>query len=140
MTEFFIEHDMEVQGQADAPSAPSKKSSEKSRSSSVKGKDFELLCVEILKSKEWSALLSPSSGDQGADIIANRGPIKLVIQCKDYKSNVGNAAVQEVNAARTFYDGDLAAIICKKNYTKFARTLAKNLGVMLWYLADLEKL
>ena len=65
---------------------------------------------------------------------------KISYPCKDYQGNVGNGAVQEVHAAKSFYQGSLAAIVCTKDYTKSARALAKNVGVSLWHVSDLDKL
>ena len=140
MTEFCIDNDLFLETSKESDNPRSDKTSTGTRSNADKGKDFELVCMEILHSKGWTATGTSSSGDQGADIIAERGPIKLVIQCKDYAGNVGNSAVQEVHAAKTFYDGSLAAIVCTKNYTKSAQVLAKNVGVSLWHVSDLENL
>ncbi|MBI78653.1 MAG: hypothetical protein CMM53_12930 [Rhodospirillaceae bacterium] len=140
MTEFCIDNDLFSQTSKESDNPQSRKTTTGTRSNADKGRDFELVCIEILRSKGWTATGTSSSGDQGADIIAGRGPIKLVIQCKDYEGNVGNSAVQEVHAAKTYYDASLAAIVCTKNYTKSAQVLAKNLGVSLWHVSDLENL
>ena len=53
--------------------------------------------------------LTAKTGDQGADIIATKGKLKLVIQCKNYESAAGNDSVQQVNIAKmSFFDANIA--------------------------------
>ena len=105
-----------------------------------KGIAFEIWCEEMLKERGWQCESTAKSGDQGADIIARRGPLTIVFQCKDYKSSVGNDAVQQINAAKTFYRADLAAVITNSKYTSSAIQLAENLGVKLMFGKDLQEL
>lgn len=73
------------------------------------------------------------SGDFGGDITARCFPFgKIVIQCKNYKSKVGVAAVQEVYAAKTYYHATRAAVATNSSFTKNARELARRCGVELW--------
>lgn len=53
------------------------------------------------------------------------------MQCKFYSGNVGNAAVQEVYAAKAFYDASHAAVICNTGFTRSAIELAGKLGILL---------
>ena len=110
------------------------------KSTMEKGIAFEVWCEETLKDRGWNCESTPKSGDQGADIIARRGPITIVFQCKDYKSSVGNDAVQQINAAKTFYGADLAAVITNSKYTSSAIQLAENLGVKLMFGSDLHEI
>jgi len=92
---------------------------------------FENHCATLLRTAGWSAALTPHTGDQGADIIARRGEISLVVQCKLYNSPVGNSAVQEAIAARAFYGATHAAVVSNQPYTASARELANRAGVIL---------
>ncbi len=103
-----------------------------------KGIEFENQCIEILHGRGWSCSSTPKSGDQGADIIASRGPIRFVIQCKDYKGSVGNDAVQQINAAKTFFKAHIAAVVTQSKYTSSAMDLAESTGVLLLFKDDLE--
>ena len=51
--------------------------------------------------------------------------MSVVLQCKLYARPVGNKAVQEVAAARTFYDAGFAAVVSNADYTEAARRLAR---------------
>ena len=70
--------------------------------SKQKGENPENQCLEILVKNGWNASLTPSSNDQGADIIAKKGLITLVLQCKNYRKPAGNDAIQQVFAAKSF--------------------------------------
>lgn len=96
--------------------------------------DFEGLCASILREHGWSASTTKGSGDQGADVIAEKEGRRLVLQCKLHSGTVGNKSVQEVLAAKHFYGADLAAVVSRTDFTKSAKQLAQVAGVhMLTY-------
>jgi restriction system protein len=64
----------------------------------------------------------------------------VAIQCKRLARPVGNKAVQEVVAARTYYDTDLAAVVSTGDYTEAARRLARRNDVHLLHVDDLPDL
>ncbi|MGF9763084.1 restriction endonuclease [Microvirga sp. 0TCS3.31] len=104
------------------------------------GREFELYCREILQEAGWRASLTPGSGDQGADIIAEKDSRRVVIQCKFYNGTVGNRAVQEAYAAAAFQDAPYAVVVTNSVYTKSAHQLAHKNGVLLMHHTDLERL
>jgi restriction system protein len=110
------------------------------RPAAGKGIDFERQCQQILAGRGWSARLTPASGDQGADIIAEKQGMSIVLQCKLYARPVGNKAVQEVAAARTFYDAGFAAVVSNADYTEAARRLARRNEILLLHIDDLHDL
>ncbi len=71
------------------------------------------------------------TGDQGADVLAERNGVRLVLQCKLYNQPVGNKAVQEVYAARNFQGCDIAAVVSNAAFTPSARQIAATTGVHL---------
>jgi len=101
------------------------------------GKEFELYCRELLQEAGWHAALTPGSGDQGADIIAEKDGRRVVIQCKFYNGTVGNKAVQEAYAAAAFQDAPYAVVVTNSVYTKSAHQLAYKNGVLLMHHSDL---
>lgn len=100
--------------------------------------DFEGMCAAALRRAGWNASTTKGSGDQGADVVADLAGTKLVLQCKLYTGNVGNKAVQEVIAAKHFYSADLAAVVCKTEYSKSAKILAKTAQVEILSYSELE--
>lgn len=75
---------------------------------------------------DWVAEVSQASNDQGLDIKATHTEldIDVAIQAKLYSSPVGNKAVQEVIAAKGYYDTEEALVVTNSTYTKSAIDLA----------------
>jgi len=101
---------------------------------------YERFCTERLREAGWNARPTRASGDQGADIVAEHGGIRLVVQCKRYGKPVGNAAVQEVAAALRYWSGDRAAVVSNAGFTPAARKLAAATNVELLHHDDLRDL
>lgn len=105
--------------------------------------EFEHFCASELERAGWHVNTTKASGDQGADVIAKKSKVKVVLQCKQYSKPVGNAAVQEAHSAKAHYSADFAAVVTNKSYTKSAKQLAASTGVLLLHqdeLADLDSL
>ncbi len=73
---------------------------------------------------------TPPSGDQGVDLLAERGDQRIAVQCKNYAKAVGNDAVQQIYAGARFYGAQAAAVVAPNGYTTAARQLANTLGVL----------
>lgn len=99
--------------------------------------EYERWCSDILSSNGWKCRITQATGDQGADIVADKYGIKIVVQCKFYNSPVGNKAVQEVAASRAFYEADYAAVVTNSEYTNSAKSLAASNGVILVHHSEL---
>ena len=104
------------------------------------GIEYESYCKSLLEHKYWMCKLTPKSGDQGADIIAERQKKVMIFQCKRYKASVGNKAIQEVYAAKGHYNADDCAVVSNADYTKSARELAQSLNVHLLHHSDLDNI
>jgi restriction system protein len=77
--------------------------------------------------------VSGKSGDFGADVMARDLLLrKVVVQCKCYSGSVGVEAVQEIHAAKTFYNARRAIVATNSKFTRAARKLAHKLNVELW--------
>lgn len=88
------------------------------------GFEFEIWCAEQIQRQGWEIEATPKSGDQGVDIIVRRDGFTVAVQCKRYTSPIGNAAVQEVHAGRTFVGAKGAIVIGTGGFTKAARSIA----------------
>ena len=114
----------------------------KNNQSYKKGIKFENHCMEILKQNGWEVKETPSTGDQGVDLIASIDGLRICIQCKDHEKAIGNKAVQEISAGKLFWKGTHAILVSKSGFTKSAQQLAKSNKVELineYQLKDLEK-
>lgn len=100
---------------------------------------FERYCADILAQQGWRAKLTAGSTDQGVDVLARKGRVSVVIQCKLYSRPVGNAAVQEAIAGQAFMGATHAAVVSNQTYTRAARDLAGRTRVMLLSADDLTR-
>lgn len=97
------------------------------------GYEYEEKCARLLEAKGFSnVVVTPGSGDQGIDVLADKGKEKYGVQCKYYEGTVGNKAVQEAYSGAKFYDCDVALVITNSTLTRPAKELAKKLGVTVW--------
>lgn len=77
--------------------------------------------------------VSGKSGDFGADVLARDLLLrKVVVQCKHYSGRVGVEAVQEIYAAKKFYNARRAIVATNSKFTSAARRLAHRTNVELW--------
>lgn len=99
---------------------------------------FEEFLGSLLRAVGYDIQETKKSGDQGADLFAEKFGRRLVIQAKNYSDNVGNAAVQQVLSARSFYSCDEAMVITNSYFTNSAKELAEATGVRLVDRTELE--
>ena len=105
------------------------------------GYEFESFVANLYKTLGYNILdVTSKSGDQGADVIIEKDNIKYAIQVKYYTNPVGNKAIQEIVAAKSFYKTDKAMVVTNSTFTQQAITLAKANDVILIDGNELEKL
>ena len=99
------------------------------------GEEYERYVAEKLEEKGfYNVRLTPSSGDYGVDILAEKGGVKFAFQCKHYSHPVGVKAVQEIYAGCRKYGMERPVVVANTRFTPNAETLADDLGVSLWEL------
>ena len=114
----------------------------KNKENYSKGISFENHCMEILKDNGWQVKETPTTGDQGVDIIASIEDVRICIQCKNHNKAIGNKAVQEISAGKLYWEGTHAVLVSKSGFTQSAYNLAKANNVRLLNdteLKDLQK-
>lgn len=104
---------------------------------------YERFCAGILTKKKWRTELTQASHDQGADIIATKNGIRIVIQCKKYTKPVGNHAVQQVVAAVAHQQAQRGVVVATSPFTQPAKSLAISNNILLLHheeLPDIDRL
>ncbi|MAX91102.1 MAG: hypothetical protein CMK99_10210 [Pseudomonas sp.] len=104
---------------------------------SMSGHEYEEYVADLIRQLGWDAKVTSGSGDHGADVIAEHDGSRVAVQCKFYRSTVGNKSVQEAFSAMSFYDCDHACVITNSTFTPAARKAASKLGVALLHHDDL---
>jgi HJR/Mrr/RecB family endonuclease len=95
----------------------------------------------ILTSNSQGRLeLTPKSGDQGVDIVAEKNSIRVALQCKRYANAVGNAAVQEIYSGKKFVNAQYGVVVSNAPFTPAAIELATSTNIKLIHHNDLSKL
>jgi restriction system protein len=105
---------------------------------SMTGHEYEEYVADQIRSLGWKAKVTSGSGDHGADIIAEHDGSRVAIQCKFYRTPVGNKSVQEAFSAKSFYDCDFACVVTNSSFTPAARKAAAKLGVALLHHENLS--
>lgn len=95
------------------------------------GTEFEELIAKLFRKMGYDAEVTKASGDQGIDVIATKNGFKYGIQAKCYSGQVGNTAIQEVVAGKTYYSLNKAIVVTNNFFTKSATKLAEANGVVL---------
>lgn len=100
---------------------------------SMDGREFERFCAMLLQKNGFTKVqLTQASGDQGVDILAEKGGVQYAIQCKCYSSDLGNTPVQEVNAGRMIYGRHVGVVMTNRYFTRGAKEAAAQTNVLLW--------
>ena len=102
--------------------------------------DYEHYCADILRKSGWNARVTKASGDQGADIVADKRKMRIVVQCKKYSKPVGNYAVQEIVAAIAHVDADRGIVVATNGFTRSAEQLALSNDILLLHHSDFHKI
>lgn len=95
------------------------------------GDQYETFVQKVLEELALKTRTTPKSGDQGIDIIGSVDGVEIGFQCKRCAIPVGNKAVQEVAAGKSFYQLDHAVVVSNNEFTRSARQLATSLQVDL---------
>ncbi len=98
----------------------------------MSGNEFENLVCILFKNMGFQSYVTKHSGDQGIDVIAEKGKLKIGIQAKCYTSTVGNSAIQEAVAGRAYYGCNRVMVVTNNVFTKAAEELASANNVVLW--------
>ena len=94
--------------------------------------EFEEFIALLFKKMGYSSQVTKQSGDQGIDVIAIKNNTRIGIQAKCYSNAVGNAAVQEAVAGKSFYNCDKTVVVTNNYFTTAAIELAQANNVILW--------
>ncbi len=96
------------------------------------GKTFEEYLEVLFRRLGYKVERTKFVGDYGGDLVLRKNGARTVVQAKRYAKSVGVRAVQEVVAAKGYYDCDQSMVVSNSSYTKQARELAGKNGVELW--------
>lgn len=100
---------------------------------SMEGVEFEKFIKKLLEKHGYKNVkTTPASNDYGIDVLAEKERVKYAFQCKNYSSDVGSKAVQEVYSGKKYYDCHVGVVVTNRFFTRQAIELAKKNDVLLW--------
>jgi HJR/Mrr/RecB family endonuclease len=91
----------------------------------LKDREFERFIREVFDCLGYVTELTPTTGDQGIDVIAQKAGVRWGIQCKGYSNPLGNKPVQEAVAGRAYYQCHRCMVITTSVFTSGGRALAE---------------
>ncbi len=91
---------------------------------------FEAFIAALYSKKGFNTHLTPYSNDKGVDVIAFKDGENYLIQAKQSKSVIGNDGVQEIAAAKHYFDAKYGLefkliLLSNNDFTSAAELLAK---------------
>ena len=98
----------------------------------MNGAEFEQFVANLFNKMGYDATVTKHSGDQGIDVLAEKNGTKIGIQAKCYSGSVGNSAIQEAVAGKSYYRVDKVIVVTNNFFTPSAIELAQVNDVILW--------
>lgn len=108
----------------------------------LSGHRFEEEFGMILRNNGYSISVTKGSADGGVDIVAQKGRVKKIIQCKAHKNPIGPSPIRELFGVLSSGDfkATSAIVVCLGGFTRGDREFAVNNNIELWDIADVLKL
>lgn len=111
----------------------------------MKGPEFEQWCASLLRKRGFrNVQVRGGAGDQGVDVIAYKQGRKYAIQCKRYRSKLGNTPVQEINCGMEVVRADVGVVMTNSTFTDGAIEAAQCAGrdkpILLWDRTALRRM
>ncbi len=94
------------------------------------GVEFEHYLSVLFRKYGYQVKNTPASNDFGADLILEGGQ-RIVVQAKRYKRKVGIKAVQEIHAAKLYFQAQEAWVVTNNYFSAQAMELAESTGIRL---------
>jgi hypothetical protein len=107
--------------------------------------EFEQHIGRLLEAAGYNVAFTPGSHDQGIDIVATKPDlhgtfqVRLFIQCKSQTHPVGVEVVRALVGSLPAGQG-IGVIVSPGGFSAEAKAAARERGVTLWSLSDIEKL
>lgn len=99
----------------------------------MNGKDFEMFIGALLSKNGYkNVTITRTSGDHGADILAEYNGGKYAFQCKRFDKKVSSRPIGEILRGMNYYKCEKGIVITNNYFTKQAIEEAKINNVELW--------
>lgn len=99
---------------------------------------YEAFCAARLREAGWHCERGPPSDGGGADIVARRDGVTLILRCWKTSAGVRPAVVQDAAAARQRLGADAAAVVSNAPFSSAAIALGAATGTLMLNHAELD--
>jgi restriction system protein len=103
------------------------------------GEGFEEYLAFLFERLGYKVTMTPVQGDFGADLILEQEGEHTAVQAKCFSGTVGVNAVQQVVAAKGYYQCNRAMVVTNSYFSLQAQKLAKANHIVLWDRKKLTK-
>lgn len=104
---------------------------------SLSGVEFERELGALYKHLGYRVEFTPTSGDQGIDLILRKNGRTTIVQCKRYKRPAGPAVARELLGSLTASGADHAILACTGGFTRGVEDFVRGKPITLISASDL---
>ncbi|MCI0449237.1 MAG: restriction endonuclease [Chlorobi bacterium] len=102
--------------------------------------EFENEVAELYKLKGYKAVTTKISGDQGVDIFLEKDKNIYVVQCKKWKTKIGEHALRDLLGTKINHNANYAILVTLNGISKVALKFAEKNNIKILEIGDLCKL
>ena len=107
---------------------------------SLGGLEFEHEMAALCRRLGYTVQSTPTSGDQGIDLILRKDGRTTIVQCKSYQAPTGPAIVREIFGAMVAFGAANAIVACTGGFTRGAKKFARGKPIILLSARELVQL
>ena len=104
---------------------------------SLSGREFERELGALFLQAGFYVEYTPSSGDQGVDLILQKNGKTTVVQCKSHRNPVGPAVARELYGSFHHFSADSAILACTGGFTQGVKEFVRGKPITLVSADDL---
>ena len=107
---------------------------------SLSGTEFEYQLAALYQDLGYTVHLTPTSGDDGIDLILQMDESLAVVQCKSHKRPVGPAIARELYGSMVAFGADDAILACTGGFTQGVRDFVRGKPITLVSASELAEM
>ena len=104
---------------------------------SMSGPEFERELATLYRQLGYRVESTPTSGDQGIDLILRKNGMTTVVQCKSHQKPVGPAIARELFGSMVAFRADDAILACTAGFTRGVKDFVKGKPITLISASEL---
>jgi HJR/Mrr/RecB family endonuclease len=97
----------------------------------MSGWEFEDFMADLFRQKGYTTRTTPSSGDQGVDLLLEVEGRKVAVQLKRWVAPVGNKVISHTLGGMIHFGAEEAWVVTTGSFTPKAKEMARSTGIRL---------